>query len=397
MSRANEIYPLDKLLKREELLIGKDRCNAESLSRYFKVISTQVAQATLLYTSYKLRALSKMLNKKFEHATIKDIEELHYNMCQRWKNPNTRNKHRKLLKKFYQWLKGCNEGEYPELVKWIKTERVPLVSVTTDDLISYDEALRICDSTRNLRDRTLFSCLLDAGCRIGEILPARLNDVRITETGAIINSDGKTGRQPLILTWSTPVLATWLNNHPFREIANAPLFPGLGRRTPRVLQYWGAKKALKESASRAGIKKRVWLHLFKHVSSTEDAMNGMPDSFRRYKHHWTQSSKMPAVYEHLSQSIIPKIQQEAWRNFGVGVKPDKGQAIAQTKTEVVSQCMKCRFENPRDSTCCNRCGFALDPILESNRAVAIQKVESLMMKLTEDPKKVEKLLALIEE
>lgn len=339
-----------------------------------------------------------MLDKKFEAATLTDIEDLHFKICKKWSHPNTRNKFRKHLKKFYQWLEGYQNKEFPPRVKWIKLEKVPLVAVTHEDLISHDDALRICECATNLRDKALFSGTLDAGCRIGEILTVRIDEVNITDYGAVLESTGKTGRQPVILTWSTAYLTQWLNNHPFKNNPDIPLFPNLSKARPTQLSYAGARKAFKECVARAGIKKRVWLHLFKHISSTEDAENGMPDSFRRYKHHWTESSKMPQVYEHLSRSVIPKIQQETWKripnaNYKVVTN---AQVKLAPKKDLIRICDRCKYENSSDSVYCNRCGFAVDTNEANNIAIAKEMSNSLLEKLTKDPKKLEKLLALIE-
>jgi integrase/ribosomal protein L40E len=337
-----------------------------------------------------------MLNKKFEDATLADIEDLHFGICQGWKNPHTRNKFRKYLKKFYQWLEGYQDKEFPPRVKWIKLDKVPLVSVTEDDLIPFEDAIRISECALNLRDKALFSAKLDAGCRIGEVLPVRLGETKITENGAVLEADGKTGPGPLILTWATPFLTQWINNHPFKNIPDAPLFPDLSKAKPTQLSYAGARKAFKECVRRAGIKKRVWFHLLKHVSSTEDAKNGMPDSFRRYKHHWTPSSPMPSVYEHLSRSMIPKIQQETWNKIGIEHNHNTKPVELNQKMEVIRICMRCEFENPSDSVYCNRCGFALDSNRATNIATANEMADSLLKKLIEDPEKLAKLLALID-
>lgn len=395
MSRAHEIYPLRRMLERELKNIENDEHNSETLVRYYKVKSTQVALATLYSTLCKLRRLSEMLNMRFEDATITDIENLHFAICQQWTNRNTRNKYRILLKNFYRWLDGCAYDEYPPRVKWIRLEKVPYIVVTPDDMISFQDGLRVCECAMNLRDRALFSGKLDAGCRIGEILPVRVGEVKVTDQGAILSSDGKTGKAPIILTWSTPNIVQWLNNHPFKDTPEAPLFPDLTKAAPTQLSYAGARDAFKECVKRAGIKKRVWLHLFKHVSSTEDAANGMPDSFRRYKHHWTPNSKMPAVYEHLSQEIVPKIQEEAWKKMGIAPETAPQESESH-KISVIQSCQRCKAENPRDSKYCNRCGFILDAAKANKIVTARGMAESLLDQLTQDPEKLEKLLALIE-
>lgn len=389
MSRAESIYPIRKCLEKELSKIDKDPFNREILTRYYKVRNSQVRPATLLFIFLRLNVMSKLLNKKFEDATVQDIENLVYNIDQLQNGDNTKNKFRKILKAFYRWMKGYSKYEYPPEVKWITLKKIPLVTVQPDDLISYEECLRITEFASNLRDKALFQCLLDAGCRIGEILTARIGEVEFNDNGAIIYTEGKTGNEPCILTWSSRILGLWLNNHPFRNLKDAPLWPVLGCKTPVQVAYHVIRMNFAECARKAGYRRRVWLHLLKHVSSTEDASKGMPDSFRRYKHHWTQDSKMPQVYEHLSKSIIHKIQKESWKVVGISGKTDEDQT---EPINLLKTCRRCSFENPRDSSYCNRCGFSMDTIKATGEVITKSKIE-LLNKLLDDPSLVERILS----
>jgi site-specific recombinase XerD len=277
MSRAELIYPLRQRIESEVSLASKDPHNKEILLRYYKVRSCEVRLATLVIDFIRLNMMSRMLNKKFEEATVQDIEDLVFKINQRHSNPNTQNKCRKILKSFYRWMKGFPAREFPQEVKWIKLNKVPLVKVKAEDLIPYQECVRISELATNLRDKALFQCNLDAGCRIGEILTVKVGEVKFNDAGAILYSDGKTGNQPCILTWSAKTLALWLNNHPFRNDENSPLWTLLDRDRPKQLSYAAARRAFIKCVRKAGYTRRVWLHLLKHVSSTTDANNGMPD------------------------------------------------------------------------------------------------------------------------
>jgi len=382
-------------MERQLSLIDKDLHNKEILTRYYKVRSTKVNVATVLAEFIRLNMMSRILDKKFEDAKIQDIEDLVFKIDQRDNSPNTKNKFCKVLKGFYRWLKGYPKGEYPPEVKWITLKKVPITTVRPEDLLTYEECVRITEFASCLRDKALFQCLLDAGCRIGEILTARVGEVEFNDAGAILYSDGKTGYQPCILTWSAKILAIWLNNHPFRDNKEAPLWPLRMREKPEQMSYAAAKRAFAKCVDKAGYTRRVWLHLFKHVSSTEDFNNGMPDSFRKYKHHWTPDSKMGRVYEHLSKSIIHKIQNETWKRV-VGSEVIGEEQLAEKPLELLKKCRRCQYENPRDSMFCNRCGFPLDNTKAVGISVVKAKAEELLKKLTENPDKIDRLLALIE-
>lgn len=394
MSRADQIYPLRKRLEKELSLASSDPNNAEILTRYYKVRSGEVSPATVVADMVRLNILSRTFNKKFEGATLQDIEDLVFKIDQRKNKPKTLNKFRQALKQFYRWMRGYPKGQYPPEVMWIAMKKVPFISVTAEDLISFDEAVKITEFAQNLRDKALFQCKIDAGCRIGEILTPKIGEVRFNEAGAVVSSDGKTGHQPIILTWSARTLAQWLNIHPFRNDKDAPVFCLLEREKPGQLSYAAAARAFKKCVKRAGYNKRVWLHLLKHVSCTEDSIRGMPDSYRRYKHHWSPNSKMLAIYEHLSQSIIPKIQNETWKVL-------TGQSkVAEQEQEkpiqLLKACRRCQYENPRDSKFCNRCGLALDESKGAEVVMLREKIDAFMNKLTEDPEKLQKLLSLID-
>lgn len=361
--------------------------------RYYKVRTSQVQIATVLADFIRINTLSKMLGKKFEDATVQDIEDLIFKIDQRKNKDNTKNKFRKTLKAFYRWMRSYPKGDYPLEVKWITLKKIPLVTVRSEDLISYEECLKITEFATNLRDKALFQCLLDAGCRIGEILTVKIGEVEFNDSGAILYSEGKTGNEPCILTWSARILGVWLNNHPFRNDKDAPLWPHLESAKPQQLSYAAVRKVFSDCVKKSGIQKRIWLHLVKHISSTEDANKGMPDSFRRYKHHWTPDSRMPQVYEHLSKSIIHRIQNETWKRV-VGKSDNQSKEI-EKPVILLKSCRRCNYENPRDSMYCNRCGFALKENQATGEVVVKAKI-ALLNKMMEDPEKLDKLLALID-
>lgn len=378
-----------------EVQLGKvqsDKYNNDIMMRYYKVRTTQVNLATVLAEFVRLVMISKILDKKFEDTTTEDIENLVYIIDKRKNSDNTKNKFRKVLKAFYRWMKKYPKGQFPPEVQWITLKKLPLITVKADDLLSYDECIKITEKTLNLRDKALLQCLLDAGCRIGEMLTVRVGEVEFNDGGAVLRCDGKTGEGSLILTWSSKILAVWFNNHPFRDNPQAPLWPQLGKSTPVQLQYHSVRKILGDCKKRAGCKKRMWLHMLKHVSSTQDALNGMPDSFRRYKHHWTQNSRMPQVYEHLSASVIPNIQNETWKKID-GRIIDTKQNIQNTI--LIVKCRRCDFENPRDSVYCNKCSFPLNDRMANEINISKKTLETMIEKLSKDPKKFEALLSII--
>jgi site-specific recombinase XerD len=392
MSRAELIYPLRKRIDQELAKAGKDPHNSEMITRYYKVRSSEAQPATVLTDLIRLNKISPILGKPFEQATRQDIENLIFRIDQLGNAPRTINKCREIIRNLYRWMNGLPKGQYPDMVRWISMKKVPPVAVTAEDLIPYDLCVKISEQAVCMRDRALFKCKLDAGCRIGEILTPKIGEVHFNEDGAIVYSDGKTGRQPCILTWSASTLAEWLNNHPFRDDKEAPVFC-LHREKPVQMSYSAAYRSFKIAVKKAGVKKRVWPHLFKHVSSTEDSLRGVPDSYRRFKHHWTPNSDMPRVYEHLSNAVIPSIQKDAWNRFA---GQERKESEKQEEEIVLSiGCRRCQFDNSRDSIYCNRCGYPLDEREAAEKSITKTRVDELVARLSEKPELVEKLLAVV--
>jgi hypothetical protein len=159
------------------------------------------------------------------------------------------------------------------------------------------------------------------------------------------------------------------------------------------MSHASASKAFRECVMKAGYTRRVWINLMRHVSCTEDSVRGMPESYRKYKHHWSPSSRMPAVYEHLSQAIIPKIQSESWRIF---TGEEKVVQLDEKPVQLVRSCGRCGFDNPRDFRFCSRCANPLDFQTSLNMEQTRMQAESIIQQLANDPDKMEKLAKLLE-
>jgi integrase len=392
MSRAELIYPIRERIEREVARLPQDPFNAEVLTRYYRIRTTEVSPATVLTELIWLRKVSAELGKRFEDATKQDMEDLIFKIDQWGNKDRTKNRTRTILKVFFQWLRGMPRGEYPPEVKWIKMRKVPFSAVTADDLIPFEEVVRISEFAQHVRDKALIQGKVDAGCRIGEILTMKIGEVQFNDAGAIGYSDGKTGYKPLIFTWSAKTLAQWLNVHPFRHDKDAPVFCLVHRQKPAQMKYDAALRAFKRCVRASGTSKRVWFHLLKHVSCTEDSRRGMPDSFRKFKHHWSPNSKMAAVYEHLSQADIPTIQKDTWKRFmGVEVQ---SQQTPQVAIPLTKKCKRCEFENPRDSRYCNRCAYLLNDADVDNLTIARSRINKVLTELVREPEKLEEILTL---
>jgi hypothetical protein len=120
----------------------------------------------------------------------------------------------------------------------------------------------------------------------------------------------------------------------------------------------------------------------------------MPDAYRKYKHHWKPGSRMNQVYEHLSKSVITKIQQDTWSRISPGMPTQNETGSSRPEAlGLYTTCKRCEFQNPGDSKFCNRCGFALKEVEASRSAIAKAKMNAFIDRLSDDPNKLDKFLS----
>ncbi len=104
-------------------------------------------------------------------------------------------------------------------------------------------------------------------------------------------------------------------------------------------------------AKKAGIKKKVNSHMFRHSRATNLATHLTEAQMKEY-FGWVQSSKMVSIYVHLSGRDTDKT---ILRLYGKIPKEDEGNGQIQLLT-----CVFCRTENSEDRDHCINCGRALN-------------------------------------
>ena len=104
---------------------------------------------------------------------------------------------------------------------------------------------------------------------------------------------------------------------------------------------------LRKIAKRAGIKKKVNPHIFRHSRAT-DLANLLTEAQMKQYFGWTKDSKMAATYVHLSGRDI----DEAILKIHGKLDENEKLAHEQLKTQM---CPICRHENAPEADYCLRC------------------------------------------
>ena len=333
-----------------------------------------------------LKRASKLLEKPFRKADEGDIRRIVsiYERNEKY-SPWSKRDFKLALRKFYTWLRGTKE--YPPEVAWMKVHTKIRNAKTPEDMLTEEEVKRLIDFAYTVQERAFISTLYESGCRIGEIIYLKIGHVKFDDYGAQLFVNGKTGFRRVRVVACVPYLLEWINKHPFRDDPEAFLW--LNNRL-KPFGYSGITQMLYRIAKRAGIKKRVNPHNFRHSRATYLA-NFLTEAQMKEFFGWTQDSKMAAVYVHLSGRDVDNALLKV---YGLENANDKKESIFKPK-----DCPRCKQINQATNMFCSRCGFPLD---EESKAEVIRKTierrkaDRIMDKLLEDEEFREMFLRKIE-
>jgi site-specific recombinase XerD len=380
------IYHTDRQLERLENNIREapdisDGNKMAILDFYSHKYSTGLSPMRLVKYLDMLQRLARMLKKDFRAADRQDIVKLVGDIERnRSYGEWTKHDYKVVLKHFYKWLRG--EEDYPGEVKWIRTSVKHASHRIPEELLTEAEVQQLVSLTEHPRDKALLAVLYESGCRIGEILTLRLKHVQPDRYGAKVVVNGKTGMRSVRLVAATPYLLSWMNLHPLRDNLEAPIWIELRKKKEaarKAIDYRNASILIKRLATRAGIKKRVHPHLFRHSRATHLAKH-LTEAQMKEHFGWVQSSEMAGIYVHLSGRDV---DDALLKTYGLR-RPDDEKQADLLKPRF---CPRCNESNAADSRFCSKCSLVLDMKeaieLEEKRRAAIPVVDALRLMLSD--------------
>jgi len=324
--------------------------NLETLKEFDKYNKVNgLAESTREHQSREMRLLVTKVKKDFKDMTDKDIESyLSKCKCSKY----TLDTKKIVIKKFFKWL--YNTDDYPGIVKWIKLSRSSYNFKKPSEMLTESEVKKLIECCDNLRDKAIFSLLDDTAIRIGELVNLNIEDVANDGENLSITVRGKTGQRNVGLITSAPLINEWLNLHPYKNNPEAPLFISLSNSCYGERMYeTGIYAMLQVYKERAGIKKRVTPHLFRHSRLTMYARKGLSESAMRQYAGWTASSSMPEVYIHLTEKDV----DDKRRELETGTKPK--QVELHTSSLLPITCPRCGKQNDSSNNYCSSCWLPL--------------------------------------
>ncbi|MBU0470136.1 MAG: tyrosine-type recombinase/integrase [Nanoarchaeota archaeon] len=291
------------------------------------------------------------LNKDLDKATKDDLKSIVSKIQLRddysvW----TKKGYKVAIRKFYKWF--LKADKIPEIVDFItitirrSEKRLP----SEGELLTEEEIQNLLEACQSLRDKAFIAMLYESGGRIGEIGNLFLRNLAFDKYGITVTLSGKTGSRKIRLIYCTPYVSNWVNNHPMKHDKNSPLWV-TSDSTRRQVRYGTLNKMLKVIAKRAGIKKKVNPHSFRHSRATFMANHLTEFQMNQY-FGWIQGSDMPSTYVHMSGK---EVDNAVLQMNGIITEDTKNDSKLSPRV-----CPRCDTINTVDAKHCNKCGGILD-------------------------------------
>lgn len=290
---------------------------------------------------------------------------------------NSVNDKQRILKAFSLWL--CESGLNPNLdtrkLQKMKPVTPTAISVEKADLLTPAELDAFFAECRTARDRALFHLMWEGGLRCSDIGNMRFKDVLITDSFCRIKTDGKTGKLRTIpIIESRKYLTEYLNDYP--KVNPAPDDFIFLNRNGRPISQASVSVQMKKIAARAGIKKHIHPHLFRHGRITELTESGMKESHIKMLAWGNLSTGMMRTYSHLNEQDL---ERELARVGGYELPNVTAEEAVKRERRPV-QCQHCGAIMPHGSKYCDKCHMPLSANAESELMSAVSLIYATLQK-----------------
>lgn len=203
-------------------------------------------------------------------------------------------KHRISAVKLFYKLTGKQPLKFKHIEYPRSEKKLPIV-------LSQEEVQKMFDACENLKHKTILTLLYSCGLRVSELI--NLEWKHIDRSRMIINvisGKGKKDRQVMLPEVVIPLLEKYWNKYKTKNYVLSGQFSEQYS-SRSVLQV------LKQLATKAGIKKRVWTHQMRHNCFTHMVENGTDiNLIQKLAGH--NNVKTTMMYVQISDNLISKIQ-----------------------------------------------------------------------------------------
>ncbi len=264
---------------------------------------------------------------------------------------NTRHDFMRILKQFLVWLV---ENEYVPLpekkVMRIKVPPTNPMTKTASQMLTPEEVQLLYKACYRSYDRAMITMIYEGGLRIGEAASMKWKDLTFNKNGIVANVNFKTNIPRYVpIIAGKEYITQWRMDYPGTPEGEAPVFINY-RGTP--LRNEAAIAQLRNLGRRAGIKKRLTPHLFRHSRITHMIQEGVSESIIKMIMWGSVHSKMLQTYAHLTGKDIDREMRRIYNLETVEEMRQKSVLEPQI-------CRHCHMIMPPAAEYCAICGESL--------------------------------------
>lgn len=188
-------------------------------------------------------------------------------------------------------------GKQPLKFKYIE---YPRTEKKLPQVLSQDEIQRMFDVCENIKHKTILTLLYSCGLRVSELINLKWSHIdRSRKIINVISGKGKKDRQVMLPDVVVPLLETYWHQYQTKTFVLSGQFSD---------QYSdkSVSSVIKQLASKAKIKKRVWTHQMRHNCFTHMVENGTDiNLIQKLAGH--KNVKTTMMYVQISDNLISKI------------------------------------------------------------------------------------------
>lgn len=344
-----------------------------------------------------MRWICDALQDDLDKATKTSIQSVvaKINTTATW-GEHSKSDYRRTLKQFYHWYEEEDPRVYSKdedarneaarLYRYLQKDvrGKPREQIKDRDIITEEDIhLLIQKGCARPLERAIIAFLHETGCRVGELLNLRIQDIEFKGRHAMVRLNGKTGERNVPIVQSLPYIVRWLEDHPHKENPRSLLWISThSAHYGQALRYIGVTKILKAAFLRAGVRKTCNPHWFRHSRATILSPH-YSDVLRCKLMGWTLGSKQVRTY---TKMAAVDVEEKFLQNHGLQ---------DQDKPEERVKICGCGTTNERTARYCYRCGNALSVAImledEQKKTAAVEEaIQEYMRRILNNPDELKK-------
>ena len=356
---GDSVYHIEETLEQTKIRLNRDDSLSSGVKKAILDFIDDLTMDNLskhrqYFYITRLKVLGRIMGDSFLHPTKQDIKTaiLKLRASKTRRNGNyadsTMNGMYMTLKKFYRIYE---DGKYMESVSWLRLNWNPAKEKKPEDIVTAEELTKLLSACHNDRDRALISMLYDSGCRIGELLTLRVKDLDFDNYGMRLTVKGKTGVRRVRVVGNSVALARQYLESSKRNEPEDFFFSMIRGSGP--MKWNDVNMMLYKVSKRAGIKRRIHPHLFRHTRATILAKD-LKQAPLESTMGWVHGSRMSRIYVNFSDEQVDDAILKVY-----GIDKGRGGERNAIRHEPVL-CPRCGAENSSNFAHCFKCGASLN-------------------------------------